>query len=179
MTENHFSLIPFPDPEIPDIQISGRASRENNLLYVACSLTGGHDKINIPQVALQPMRRDELWKESCFEFFLAIREQLQYWEFNMSPSGHWNIYHMDEYRRVGFREETAYQRLQFSVRREAGCVSVNAMIDLSPIVDAPEPIQLGIASIIQARDGHQTYWALAHPGPQADFHLRDSFSIQM
>ena len=179
MTEYFFSLIPFLNLGPPDIQITGKTSRENNILSIEYSLAGDCKNILFPEVSLQPLRRAELWKESCFEFFLAIPNQPQYWEFNMSPSGDWNIYYMDAYRRVGFREETLFQGLQFSAQRAPGGVIVNATVDLLPILPSEIPAQLGITSVIQTRDGHETYWALAHPNPQADFHLRDSFIIQL
>jgi hypothetical protein len=95
----------------------------------------------------------------------------------MSPSGDWNIYHMAAYRRLGFREEPLIQRLPFSVKREPGCVSAEAVVDLSPIISEGNSIQVAIASISQSNDGHETYWALTHPNPQPDFHLRESFTL--
>jgi len=97
----------------------------------------------------------------------------------MSPSGDWNIYHMDAYRRVGFRQETLFQELHFSMQRERNSILVDTSVNLDPIIPAEQTCLLGIASVIQTIDGHETYWALAHPGPQADFHLRESFMLQL
>lgn len=179
MTEHSFSLIPFPDSNSPGIKIAGKISRQKNTLAVYYSLSGDVRDIVFPELSQQPKRKDELWTATCFEFFLAIPEQPQYWEFNLSPSGDWNIYHMDAYRRVGFREEQRIQRVPFSVRKEATCMSVEMAVDLSPIVRAQESIQIGITSIIQTNDGLDSYWALAHPKPQADFHLRESFTLEL
>lgn len=179
MTEHSFLLIPFPDLNLPEIKIAGKISRRENLLTVHYSLTGEIQSLRFPDVSIHPTQKDELWTAACFEFFLAIKDQPQYWEFNMSPSGDWNIYRMDRYRRVGFREETLIQRLQFEVQKEAGCLSVDAHVDLSPIIEEESPIEAGITSVIQTRDGNEIYWALVHPSPQADFHLRESFMIQL
>ena len=179
MTEHSFSLIPFPGTNIPDIKITGTISRKTNSLTLHYFLTGNIASILIPDVSLQPARKDELWTATCFEFFLAIPDQAQYWEFNLSPSGDWNIYHMDMYRRVGFREEMRIQRLPFSVQRDSGCVSLDAAADLNPIIQSEDLIQVGIASIIQTNDGHETYWALSHPNPLVDFHLRESFTLAL
>jgi hypothetical protein len=84
---------------------------------------------------------------------------------------------MAAYRRLGFREEPLIQRLPFSVKREPGCVSAEAVVDLSPIISEGNSIQVAIASISQSNDGHETYWALTHPNPQPDFHLRESFTL--
>jgi hypothetical protein len=179
MTEHAFSLIPFSDPQIPVINITGIISRQNNRLLVHYSLTGEIENIQLPPRSAQLSRKDDLWKATCFEFFLALPDQPQYWEFNMSPSGDWNIYHMDAYRRVGFREETGISELPFSVQNRAGRILVDVTADLSPIIHVEETIQAGITSIIQTKDGYETYWALVHPNPQADFHLRESFILEL
>ena len=179
MTEHPFLLIPFPGLDIPEIKIAGKISRKKNLLTIHYSLTGGIQSLHFPDISLHPRRKDELWTATCFEFFLAIQSQPQYWEFNMSPSGDWNIYRMDAYRRVGFREESLIQRLQFEIQKEADCLSVDALVDLSPIIEEENPVEAGITNVIQTRDGNETYWALVHPNPQADFHLRESFVLQL
>ena len=38
---------------------------------------------------------------------------------------------------------------------------------------------VGIAAVIKLAGGGLTYWALTHPGPQADFHRRDSFLVEL
>lgn len=38
---------------------------------------------------------------------------------------------------------------------------------------------LAISIVIKPQNGEITYWALTHPGPQADFHRRDSFLIEL
>ena len=179
MRGHHFSLIPFPDTNIPKIEISGKIARENNILTVHHTITGQTDNILFPKRSAQPGRRDDLWKSTCFEFFLAIPDQPQYWEFNLSPSGDWNTYHMDAYRRVGLREEMLIQRLPFSIWKDLSSIFVNSSVDLSPIVSIDKPIQAGITCVIQTNDGHETYWALVHPNPQADFHSRGSFILAL
>ena len=179
MTEHHYSLVPFPDPAPPGIIISGRIEREHEKLAVYYSLTGNREEILIPVSASRPGRRDQLWTETCFEFFLAIRDQPQYWEFNLSPSGNWNAYRMDAYRRVGFREEMSIEQLQVEVLKNGDCISAAVSVELSQIIPAGEIIQVGVASVIQTRSGQETYWALAHPAPYPDFHLKNSFLLQL
>jgi len=179
MAEYSFSLIPFPDSNIPGIHITGTISRQYNVLRVHYSITGEIQSLLLPEKSTHPSRKDDLWKATCFEFFLAIPNQPQYWEFNMSPSDDWNIYHMDEYRRVGFREETGIAELPFSVQNEAGCILVDVTADVSAMIGVEERIQAAITSIIRTKDDHETYWALLHPNPQADFHLRESFILEL
>ena len=179
MTEQSFSLIPFPALPVPDISIGGEISVGNNIVNLHYVLAGRIQDVLFPSTSMNLHRKDELWKLTCFEFFLAAKGQPQYWEFNMSPSGDWNIYHMDAYRRVGFREETSFSRLPFEVKKEAGLFHVNALVDLDPILQPDQILEFGIAAIIQTTDGSETYWALTHPAPFADFHLRESFILEL
>jgi hypothetical protein len=179
MTEQSFSLIPFPQSHIPAIRIDGRASRQNGQLSIQYALTGEVENVFFPQKSISPHRKDGLWATTCFEFFLALPEHPQYWEFNVSPSGNWNIYRMEAYRRVGFREEISIQRLPVEVRRDAGCISLNAGVDLSPLILERDRVQLGISCVIQSIDQRHSYWALTHPHLAPDFHVRESFLIQL
>jgi len=179
MTKQAFSLIPFPAPNIPDISIIGGIALQKNIIILHYSLEGKIDDILLPLASMNPGRKDELWKKTCFEFFLAIKDQPQYWEFNMSPSGDWNVYHMDAYRRVCFREEMSIQQLQFEVQQEPSCFTLDAVVDLKPIIQQSHFLDVGITAVIQTADGNETYWAPTHPAPLADFHLRESFIFDL
>jgi len=177
--EHSFSLLPFPAPKIPNISLTGNISFQNHIVDLRYSLTGELEEIFLPATGLHPGRKDELWRTTCFEFFLAPKGQPRYWEINLSPSGDWNIYRMDSYRRIGFRQETSIQRLPFEVQHEEGAFHLKALIDLNPITEPAQILQLGISSVIQTRGGNETYWALSHPAPVPDFHLRESFTIEI
>jgi hypothetical protein len=179
MSERSFSLIPFPASDLPAVAIRGRMSLQNNLLSVHYSLAGKINDVLLPPVSPNPSRKDELWKATCFEFFLAIEDQPGYWEFNMSPSCDWNVYRMDAYRRIGFREERAIPQLPFDFRQESGKYVLVVSVDLGPIIQPGQELQMGITAIIQTKDPAESYWALVHPAPQADFHLRESFILPL
>lgn len=177
MIQHSFSLIPFPDSNIPELQFTGSISRKKNILAAHFKITGQTEVIYFPDVASHPQRKHDLWKTTCFEFFLAIPDKPEYWEFNMSPSGDWNAYHMDAYRQVGLREESYIQRLPFSIERRMQNVIVEASVDLTPLIQEDQQIQAEVTSVIEDQNGHETYWALLHPGPKADFHRREGFIL--
>jgi hypothetical protein len=179
MTLHTFALHPFPNPNIPPIQITGRIARKANLLSIHYMLAGDLNSIAFPAPSAHPERKNELWTASCFEFFIALPGQPHYWEFNLSPSGDWNAFRMDSYRRVGFREEIAIQDLSFSVGSNMDCLSIDLSTDLSPIIYQGQTVQVSITSVIQTKSGHESYWALAHPKPQPDFHARESFILEL
>jgi hypothetical protein len=177
MIEQLFTLIPFPASDIPAISLTGKLSLQRQFLTLHYSLAGNTEEILLLPISLSPGRKDELWKATCFEFFLAIQDQPGYWEFNMSPSGDWNVYRMDAYRRIGFREEAAISALPFAFKKESNRYSLDVAIDLTSIIRADENVQLAITAIVQTKAGNETYWALAHPASHADFHLRESFIL--
>ena len=172
-----FRLVPYPAAELPAIEITGKIRRLDNRLSIHYSVNGEAEMIRLPKPAA-PSRKDDLWRATCFEFFLALPGADRYWEFNMSPSGEWNVYCMDAYRQVNMREETKFRELPFQfVTGKNHALDIS--VDLAPILQPEQAVQLGITAIIQTLDGNETYWALAHPGTQADFHRRESFSLEV
>lgn len=179
MTEYSFSLFPFPAADTPSISITGKITLQNDIIALHYCLKGKTEDILVPSISPNPSRTDELWKSTCFEFFLAIKDDPQYWEFNMSPSSDWNVYHMDAYRRVNFKEEVLIQQLPIEVQSEPDVFHLNALVNLHPILRPAQFLKLGIAAVIQTAEGQETYWALAHPASVPDFHLRESFTLKL
>ena len=118
------SLIPYPAPRLPAIEITGTVSRQNNILSIRYKVHGDAVNILLPTPS-SPTRQHDLWKASCFEFFIAIQDQPQYWEFNISPSGDWNVYAMDAYRQVNMREESAFTQLPFEFTKTKTEISLD------------------------------------------------------
>lgn len=172
-----FELVPYPASDLPNIQITGQIERTENRLSIRYAVTGEIDSVLLPALSNFPSRQHDLWRATCFEFFIAIKDQPRYWEFNMSPSGNWNVYAMDAYRQVNMREELAFTQLPFEFKKNDDEITLDISVDLNLILEPNQVLQIGITAIIQTVDENETYWALAHPGPNADFHLRESFIL--
>jgi hypothetical protein len=179
LTRQSFSLIPFSNQDRPDLEINGQVSRWNNILSISYLLAGNLETIYVPSLRSNPARKDELWRTTCFELFIAVKNMPAYWEFNMSPSGDWNVYVMDAYRQVGMMEETRIKQFPLEIKKEANSISLEMAINLDPIIERKIPIEVGIASVIQTLNGQETYWALVHPGTEADFHVREGFVLEV
>ncbi len=52
-------------------------------------------------------------------------------------------------------------------------------LNLDMIVPSERGLKVAISTVIKLKDGKVTYWALTHPGAQADFHHCDSFIIEL
>ena len=181
MMQQIFDLRPFPDSNAPtDIRITPRVARESNLLTVRYSLKDSASLVAIPLMVDLPQRKNNLWQEMCFECFVAPKQGSanQYWEFNIAPSRHWNVYHFDAYRQ-GMKEESAFSALPFSVKREQESLTLEVEIDLEKIGLGNLAIQAGITAVVKLKNGEVSYWALAHRGKQPDFHLRESFVVEI
>jgi hypothetical protein len=179
MKGESFELLPFAGNGLRHPRsITARIARRSGVLGVRYELSGDLDRIRIPQPAPVTFRRHRLWEETCFELFFAPVERAFYWEVNLSPAGHWNVYRFDDYRR-GMRDEPALSTLPFTVRRGADLLRLEMELDLCVVPEWRGPLEAGISAVIRMGDGSVSYWALAHPDPRADFHRRESFIARL
>jgi hypothetical protein len=177
MKQQNFHLQPFTLIS-QNLQIHGNIRRENNILAINYLLQGELGNIYIPTPADKPTRKHELWTTTCLEFFLGIKHSPRYWEFNLSPSGDWNIYRFDDYRQ-GMEEETAMTSLPFTVRCQPESLQLSLELDLEQFIPLKQNLDVAITAVIRDSSDVTTYWALKHCGEKADFHLRDSFMIEL
>ncbi len=179
MNNQKFSLQPFADGKLlPNLKITGNITRHANQLNLCYVLSGDLAKVAIAPPSNTPKRKHELWQDTCFEFFLGVKDSDKYWEFNLSPTGDWNIYRFDGYRQ-GMQEETAFLVFPFNVQHQSDGLMVVLEMNLNQIILLEKVIQIAITTVIKSKDGEVSYWALTHQGKEADFHLRDSFIIEI
>jgi hypothetical protein len=177
--KQQFILQPFePFDRYLSLELTGSIERQNNILSLNYLLSGDLSKIVIPPPAILPTRQDELWLNTCFEFFLAIPETPNYWEFNLSPAGHWNVYSFTDYRQ-GMNWEKAVTELPDRVNIQDNCFKLSLSYNLNSIIEENIALEVGITAVIKTINNISTYWALNHPAPQADFHQRESFLIDI
>jgi hypothetical protein len=184
MNSTSFQLIPFSarmqgGGAICSLQ--GQLSLVENTLQITYQLEAELSQLRIPNCSGQPLRQDLLWEATCLEFFLGAAGQSEYWEYNLSPAGHWNVYHLESYRR-GLAAEPAYQQLPFRVKRDDKQLSLSLTCALPPALATPGAtagLELGVSAVLQSSSGELTYWAVAHPGSEPDFHHRGGFCLKL
>ena len=169
------SLVPFVKAEAPPIDLSVKVDRRRDFLVLKYEMTGAIESVLMaePEVAT---RRMALWETTCFECFFGVLGQDSYWELNLSTAGHWNVFRLDNYR-SGFREELSIQALPVLIDRSV--CSLETKLDLNVLGLANSEIELSVTAVIEDKVGAISYWAVCHGGIEADFHLRNSFVIQM
>jgi hypothetical protein len=179
MKSQNFTLQPFPwTGTLPDLEISGVLSRWADTLLIRYLLVGAIIDIELPAPSKPAARRIGLWEKTCLEFFLAQRGSPGYWEFNLSPSGDWNIYSFEVYRQ-GLYEEPAFMALPFSVRKQSDSLLLELEFDLGQLLPADRVLEAAVSAVIRTKEGQETFWALTHPGKAPDFHAREGFIVQL
>jgi hypothetical protein len=175
MIKRQFSLQPFSVNNLPlNIEIKANTIYDAHKLSINYQVFGDINKIQIPSPVKIPARKDGLWEETCFEFFLGVINSPAYWEFNLSPSGNWNVYSFSNYRE-GMKKETTFTSLPFEFEQKSDHLSLKIKVNLDTIINNPQDLQIAITTVIKDKDNNISYWALKHTGDNPDFHRRDSF----
>jgi hypothetical protein len=142
-------------------------------------VSGRADGLRLPSL-VAPERVDGLWRHSCFEAFVRAAVGEAYYEVNLAPSTQWAAYRFDGYRSGMVAADVMGVPRILGQADGAGYV-LHAELSLGGLADLPAdgPWRLGLAAVIEAADGSLSYWALAHPPGQADFHHPDGFVLDL
>lgn len=172
----NLQLSPFSIENTPeDCLINVMLSKVETGLQVVFELDTQLSNLIIPDFDLLKIQRtDKIWQHTCFEIFLAQRSSPEYWEFNFSPSGNWNVYRFSGFRQ-GMRQETAFKSLPFKVQRlSEDILRLTVIIDLN-LISVNSEIDVGISTVLERKDGVKSYWSLSHPREVPDFHASESW----
>lgn len=118
-------------------------------------------------------RTDGLWQTTCCEMFVQPGDGPAYLEYNFSPSSRWAAYQFG-----GYREGMQLLNLphppdiEAEAANESGACTVRISVGISESIDGAN---CGFSAVVEEKDGRKSYWALAHPAGQPDFHHRDCF----
>lgn len=145
-------------------------------LLLSYAVTGRIDDLLLPQVAA-PARADELWRHTCFEAFVTDGASEAYYEFNLAPSTQWAMYRFDRYR-SGMRPATEIEPPQIVGRSAPDRYTLRATLSL-PDGQGGRALRLGLAAVIEEKNGNMSFWALAHPPGRPDFHHAGCFTLEM
>ena len=172
------SLIPHPQSAAGCVdRIDARVARSAGALAFGYRVLGDLSRIRVPQPR-SARRAEELWRHTCFEAFVSANDSGPYYEFNFSPSGEWAVYSFRGYRdraplldveapEIGFRHNATL--FEFDAR-----VAVQTLAALR----APQ-LKIGLAAVIEEKEGVRHYWALRHPPGKPDFHHADNFMLEL
>lgn len=133
------------------------------------------DRILLPDHGA-PIRVDGLWQRTCCEAFIGAAGEAAYREFNFSPSSAWAAYAFSDYRQAAALPLGPVPPIAFL--RTEGMLTLAATLEPGWLPKA-RPLRLGLSVVLEMMDGSHSYWALAHPAAQPDFHHHESFTLTL
>jgi hypothetical protein len=176
----HLALKAHPDSPCSaatriEVDIERRQAGRLSLRY---RVTGTIAGLRMPPLA-DPERADGLWQQTCFEVFVRPPCDVAYYEFNFAPSTLWAAYRLSGYRSGMMNAEISAPRI--GIRSGRDWFELEAGLDLGSLAGFPShaPWRLGLSAVIEDTSGRKSYWALAHPMGDPDFHHEDCFALQL
>lgn len=175
----HRSLKPFASPPTP-FSVSVDWEKQENQLIANFSLSGDIKSLNLATPKENPKRIDGLYRTTCLEIFLKCRKR--YLEWNFAFSGDWCVFLFDDYRKKSLLDISLDSHL-FSITHIShspteATLKVSIPLELLTFLGS-SPFQLGLSAVIEHPGGILSYWALEHKDTRPNFHLAESFTIQL
>lgn len=170
-----------PSPAVNSIDVSVTPIDEAHVAFRYC-LRGDMARLRVP-ARQAPARTDLLWEHTCFEAFVGLADQDGYREFNFSPSGQWAAYDFSGYRQR-ILPDPVIAPPQITMRLTDGRLELEAVLrrDDLPVNPEGSAWRIGLCAVVEAADtvdGGHSYWALRHPSPRPDFHVKDGFLLHL
>jgi hypothetical protein len=149
------------------------------MLAVSFILEGNLNAIRIPAPGVPRMAK-RLWEHTCFELFVGVTGDLAYHELNFSPSGEWAAHAFRGYRDGGPLGDAALAP-RIAARAAGDRLTVDARVDLDRLDPAyrRSALRVGLSAVVEETSGARSYWALAHPPGEPDFHHPDAFQLML
>jgi predicted GIY-YIG superfamily endonuclease len=167
-----FSLQPHPEARPSrDCTVCAKVRIADGLAWLTFEVDPA-DTIRIPS-SVARQRLDGLWRTTCFELF--VQQPKGYAEFNFSPSGDWAAYRFSGYRdgmrNLAMRTAPTIQALVSGDR-----LTVSISLDRTAM---SQDCTFALSAVIEELDGTKSYWALAHPPGDPDFHHPTCFAATL
>jgi hypothetical protein len=131
-----------------------------------------------------PSQTDELWKQTCFEAFIApATGGDEYRELNFSPSTQWAAYAFTSYRK-GIATVALDSAPRIEVKEAGTQLTLQARVGTQGLL--PESwrapgvkLLIALTAVIEDYSGSISYWALRHAPDKPDFHHSDGFILEV
>lgn len=176
-------LVPFYKNSESDVQIQIQYELSNGFLQLKFKVKDLQNSINDLQVDSKvdrdlsdKERKDELWKQTCFEFFVKKSEHKNYFEFNASPKGQWNFYRFSDYRSP-IEKENSINHIKMSSVQQGQWKVLVYKLDLNPLFKPGDSLLFSFSAVVK-QGVEVSYWAHKHSAEKPDFHHVNNFTIE-
>jgi hypothetical protein len=157
------------------VRASARRIAESELVTLRFEIAGASFVMCEP-ASETPRRRDELWKATCLECFIGGPTS-SYQEWNFASGGDWAAYEFDGYRKEMRNAEVENPAVQRTSTADLARYEIDLVLNENFSLTL---LQLSLTSVVlEKNDPKPFYWALSHAGPKPDFHLRESFTLEL
>lgn len=168
----------YPHPEsaaLGEFLLEVELERQEGAFVLGYTLQGEVERLRVPGAgAVLPPQR--LWAHTCFELFLAREGSGGYHEFNFSPSGQWAFYRFSAYREPASAPRPPAPRLRW--QRAPGRLDLQVRLAPESLPAGEGALRLGLTAVLEGHGGEFSWWALAHPPGQPDFHAPEGFALR-
>lgn len=168
MREMMVPLVSFhPPSEACEVQVRllAESSQQWQVSYRVQASNSFLRSLALPSVS-STVRKQDLWKQNCFELFWKNPEGASYFEWNISPLGEWNLYEFSSYRK-GMREVTAAQTPQVSSFLSQNGFELKVTL---PQAFPSKAVHVRPAVILYPKGGEALFFSNAHASERPDFH---------
>jgi hypothetical protein len=111
------------DEAVRAISVSARRAGAKELV-LSYTIEADVAQLHVPPACVPRMGQD-LWRHTCCECFIALKNEPAYHEYNFSPSGEWAAYAFLKYREGGALADASL-RPQITVRKFQDRIELDA-----------------------------------------------------
>ena len=174
--------------------ISGMLARTEQEIHCQYDISGDWRHIRWPKIKANSARITGLWESTCCELFIAAENDKAYTEVNLSPSGDWNCYQFQDYRRgmqasskLVLKALSTHPCAPSTRRFQAVLECCESLADL-PVMEVgiatvlaveARPVKQQTSEITPDEDGQLYYHSLARTKGNPDFHKRADFLLKL
>ena len=171
-----FHLVPYPEAPPKKVRAVRVEIVETSSAFSIKYVVEGAENLHLPESQF-PARADGLWETTCLEMFLQPDGTDGYFEFNFSPSRRWAAYQFDGHR-AGMRDMSMAAPPHIDPCERQNPFELEVDLELDAIIPGGG-LRMGLTAVIEEIDGTKSFWALAHPADEPDFHNRDCFTARL
>ena len=161
-----------PHSQKTELTIVSRLTFDSNNISLHFKISGAVKKYQIP-LKENLKRANNLWKATCFELFLANSKTQSYYEINISPTLHWNIYRLETYRAEP-KELISSSKPIIEIKEDEKSYEIDFELECKEL-DLVEFDQYNLAVILLNKQNEREFWAVNPVGERPDFHDRGGF----
>jgi hypothetical protein len=162
------------NPADNDTTINASIEILDSKLKLNYQVVGDISKYHFPSKTTQ-QRANNLWLDTCFELFIANRNEDSYWEINISPSTKWNSYHFTRYKEE-MRESNLFLTPQIKIEKQKNKYELFFETTFSRGV-LKEKLDINLSVILLDHKGKRNFYTINRRNDSPDFHDRATFAI--